>query len=185
MATKPQMWLAMNTLLVFTCVSALLYCLVLGQTWTPPINSTETDADYVPECSKCDRVRLVGCKRGSCFYRCTRRCLDINGTAYHGKLVQIISQSNNFIPSKLQLTELRLFFSFYFLQKQLGLPWVERRIEVRFSIFFHYKSMCNFEKMEVDREKFLVRWVFLDQFCTCICTMTIIRESLFCNRKFI
>lgn len=65
------------------CCLSLFYYFVFTQTWIPSLN--ETEADYVPECTKCERVRLIGCKRRNCFYRCTRRCLNINGTAYQGK----------------------------------------------------------------------------------------------------
>ena len=32
------------------------------------------------ECSKCRMTRLIGCQRGTCYYRCYRRCFDGNGT---------------------------------------------------------------------------------------------------------
>lgn len=83
-ATKLNLFSNMNWLFILIFVLTIVY-LPWGQTWTPAPNLTESDLDYVPECSKCERVRLIGCKRGNCFYRCTRRCLDINGTAYHGK----------------------------------------------------------------------------------------------------
>lgn len=32
------------------------------------------------ECSRCRMTRLIGCQRGTCYYRCYRRCFDGNGT---------------------------------------------------------------------------------------------------------
>ena len=32
------------------------------------------------ECTKCRMTRLIGCLRGTCHYRCYRRCFNGNGT---------------------------------------------------------------------------------------------------------
>ena len=32
------------------------------------------------ECTRCRMTRLIGCLRGTCHYRCYRRCFDGNGT---------------------------------------------------------------------------------------------------------
>lgn len=75
----------MNFVLLLGSSLFLIY-VAWAQMWTPTFNTTESEFDYVPECTRCGRIRLVGCMRRTCFYRCVRRCLDINGTAYHGKI---------------------------------------------------------------------------------------------------
>ena len=79
-----------------------------SNSWLNQLNIV-TDADgleFIPDCSRCERVRLVNCRRSKfpsesfcllhfiwlfccshltakCYYRCSRTCRDINGTAYH------------------------------------------------------------------------------------------------------
>lgn len=68
----------------------------------------DPDGEFVPDCTRCERLRLVGCRRSKtsssialfsrlmtiffllinpppdkCYYRCTRTCRDSNGTAFH------------------------------------------------------------------------------------------------------
>lgn len=37
------------------------------------------------DCDKCGPTRLIGCRKGRCYYKCTRRCLGKDNKFYYGE----------------------------------------------------------------------------------------------------